>query len=79
MEDILAMRKKNSPNSPSKIKEILQQISNAHFESDKVSHKLEGNLFISIAAARGCVCVCVNYNCSLRMILMLYFRKRKQD
>lgn len=44
MEEITAMRRKNSPNSPTKIKELLQQISNIHFQSDKITLKLEGNL-----------------------------------
>ncbi|XP_058799214.1 uncharacterized protein LOC131668795 [Phymastichus coffea] len=43
MEEILALKKKNSSNSPTKIKEILQQISNTRLDSDKISYKLEEN------------------------------------
>lgn len=45
MEEVLDMKKKLL-NSPTKIKDLLQQITNTHFESDKVSQKLGGKLFV---------------------------------
>ena len=47
MEEIITLKKKNSPNSPTKIKEILTQISNARCENNKILHKLGGK-YISI-------------------------------
>lgn len=46
MEEIIAMQRKNSPNSPTKIKELLHQVSNIHFQSDKITSKLEGKLYL---------------------------------
>ena len=42
MEDILNITTKNSP---SKIKEILQRITNSHSENEKILQKIEGNIF----------------------------------
>lgn len=42
MEEILAIRKKNSPPSPSKIKELLVKVSNVQIEKEKIFLKLEG-------------------------------------
>jgi hypothetical protein len=48
MDEMLAMQTKNSLDNTTKIKELLLQISNIHFERDKFLHKLEGTLIYEI-------------------------------